>query len=144
MHDTHIKGKAGRKPVRGVLLLEVLLAIVLLVGSVLLVLGVFPQAIAANQQGKGLLLATNLAQKEMEACRAMTLPQLTQDIIDNPEVATNFTATVRGVQQTMDFVVKREATDVATDLKEVTITVEWRDKVGTHRTSITTLVGEVF
>ena len=116
----------------------------MLVGSVLLVLGVFPQAIAANQQGKGLLLATNLAQKEMEACRAMTLPQLTQDIIDNPEVATNFTATVRGVQQTMDFVVKREATDVATDLKEVTITVEWRDKVGTHRTSITTLVGEVF
>jgi Tfp pilus assembly protein PilV len=120
--------------------LEVLIAIVLLVGSVLLVLGVFPQAMAANQQGKGLLLATNLAQKEMEACKAMTLTQL----VFNDTRDVQFSARVRGVEQTMDFTVKRETFDAATDLKEVTITVEWEDKVGKHRTSLTTLIGAGF
>jgi Tfp pilus assembly protein PilV len=133
--STHI-GRARVKP-KGILLLEVLVAIVLLVGSVLLVLGVFPQAMTANQQGKGLLLATNLAQKEIEACKAMSIGEL--DFSDSRDL--QFTARVHGVEQTMNFTVRREAIDAAADLKEVTITVEWKDKVGKHQTSLTTLVG---
>ena len=136
---TQIRCERGQHT-RGILLLEVLVAIVLLVGSVLLVLGVFPQAMTANQQGKGLLLATNLAQKEMEACKAMSIAEL--DFSDSRDV--QFTARVRGVEQTMHFTVNRLATDAATDLKEVTITVQWTDKVGKHQTSLTTLVGTQF
>jgi len=120
-------------------LLEVLLAIVLLAGSVLLVLGVFPQAVRSNQQGKDLLLATNLAQKEMELCKAMEPSDFDSTFDSSREV--DYTARVRGNDHTMSFRVTREFVDVTSDLKEVTVTVEWQHGEINRRTSVTTLIG---
>ena len=120
-------------------MLEVLLAIVLLTGSVLLVLGVFPQAVRSNQQGKDLLLATNLAQKEMEFCKAMKPSDFDPAFNSSREV--DYTARVRGNDHTMSFRVTREFVDVTSDLKEVTITVEWQHGQINRRTSVTTLIG---
>ncbi len=120
-------------------MLEVLLAIVLLAGSVLLVLGVFPQAVRSNQQGKDLLLATNLAQKEMEFCKAMEPSDFDPTFNSAREV--DYTARVRGNDHTMSFRVTREFVDVTSDLKEVTITVEWQHGQLNRRTSVTTLIG---
>lgn len=120
-------------------MLEVLLAIVLLAGSVLLVLGVFPQAVRSNQQGKDLLLATNLAQKEMEFCKAMEPSDFDPTFNSSREV--DYTARVRGNDHTMSFRVTREFVDVTSDLKEVTVTVEWQHGAINRRTSVTTLIG---
>lgn len=139
MRKTHIRYRRERNSVRGVLLLEVLLAIVLLAGSVLLVLGVFPQAVRSNQQGKDLLLATNLAQKEMELCKAMEPSDFDSTFDSSREV--DYTARVRGNDHTMSFRVTREFVDVTSDLKEVTVTVEWQHGEINRRTSVTTLIG---
>lgn len=132
------RGVARKLYHRGVLILEVLVAIVILTGSLLVVFGVFPQAVTANQQGKGLLLATNLAQKEMEACKAMGFSVLASAA--TREV--RYEATVRGVAQVLDFKVQREVLDTPDGLKEVAVNVTWEDKVGKHSTSLVTLVGE--
>ena len=139
MRKTHIRYRRERNSVRGVLLLEVLLAIVLLAGSVLLVLGVFPQAVRSNQQGKDLLLATNLAQKEMELCKAMEPSDFDSTFDSSREV--DYTARVRGNDHTMSFRVTREFVDVTSDLKEVPVTVEWQHGEINRRTSVTTLIG---
>jgi len=139
LRKTHIRYRRERNSVRGVLLLEVLLAIVLLAGSVLLVLGVFPQAVRSNQQGKDLLLATNLAQKEMELCKAMEPSDFDSTFDSSREV--DYTARVRGNDHTMSFRVTREFVDVTSDLKEVTVTVEWQHGEINRRTSVTTLIG---
>lgn len=139
MRETQIRNRRARNSVRGVLLLEVLFAIVLLTGSVLLVLGVFPQAVRSNQQGKDLLLATNLAQKEMELCKAMEPSDFDSTFNSSREV--DYTARVRGNDHTMSFRVTREFVDVTSDLKEVTVTVEWQHGEINRRTSVTTLIG---
>lgn len=119
------------------------MAIVLLMGSVLLVLGVFPQAVEANQQGKDLLLATNLAQKEMELCKAMPFEEINDSAgvpFSGTRVA-DYTARVRGNDHTMSFEVVREYVDVSTDLKEVTVSVQWEHGAIKRGTALTTLIG---
>ena len=53
----------------------------------------------------------------------------------------DYTARVRGNDHTMSFRVTREFVDVTSDLKEVTVTVEWQHGEINRRTSVTTLIG---
>lgn len=65
-----------RRKIAGFSLIEMMVAIFIFANCMMFIIGVFPTAVAASNQGKNTLLANQVAQKEMEYLKSLPWEKL--------------------------------------------------------------------
>jgi hypothetical protein len=123
---------------RGLSLVEITLALGLLASGFLTVLGVFPVGMSALRQSEGVVLATDLAQKELEALRALPYESLATLPVRTTSVA--LTASGLDVTRLFTTTVSAGHEPVPGRLREIVVMVTWQDGGQVRYVRMATLV----
>lgn len=105
---------------RGLTVVETLIASVLFLTALVALIGIFPASARAARQAQGHLLATNLAERELELTRAMDF-----DALENRTQTYVLAVENNGVQNDITFETEVEVSDVRPGLRRVLVTVDY-------------------
>lgn len=113
----------------GFTLLEILIALVLFTGGVVVVVGLFTSGLLSSSDAENTTIAMNLAQRKMEEIRNLTFT----DIVAVPKAAVNIDVDGDGENDFPGFDIEVEVDDPPGDpitdvLKQVTVIVYWTYK----------------
>lgn len=116
---------AGRKE-KGLNLIELLIGLSIFATCFIMIMGIFPTGVKAVQQGKNVLLATHIAEQQMEYIKSLDFASVTSS---NLQAATvNMTSVVQNITQNLSFDVSYSITyplNGHNDLKAVRVQVSW-------------------
>lgn len=101
--------------------LEMLVAAAVFASSVMILLGIFPLSTRAVRSSELTLIATHMAEFQLETARARSYDSL----FDETGPALPVTLTLNGIDTTVDYTVSMQVQEVAPGLKHVTATVVW-------------------
>lgn len=118
----------------GLSLAEVLIALALFSGALLVIMALFPTASAAAHQGRDLLVAVRLAESEIQRLRSGDFEALASALAT---VETPWTQ--QGVAGSTVFTVQVTVAEPAVDLKSLEVAVSWADEAP-HLVRLETLV----
>ena len=117
-----ISSKGGRG---GLTVVETMVAVTVFLVAVVAMIGVYPASVRASRQAHGQLVASNLAEKELEFSRAMEF-----DAIETRQKNYELTLETNGVPTNVDFETRLQVDEVREGLKRLEVTVRWQ---GTDR-----------
>jgi Tfp pilus assembly protein PilV len=110
-----------REACRGLTVIETLIAATLFLTAIVVVVGLFPASARAARQAQGHLLATNLAERELELARAASYGALedrqnsyTLQIVNN------------GAKTDMELTTRVKISEVRDGLKRILVVVDWQ------------------
>lgn len=111
-----------KRRARGVSLVELMMAMGLLASGFLMVAGMFPTGLTALKKGESVLLATHLAQREMEKVKSTAYTS-----IASYSFTENLALTATGSQVTRTFSgsVQADYEPVPGRLREVVVMITW-------------------
>ena len=119
-------------PARGFTLVEVMVASLVLVLGIVTAITAMQRGLQAQDTARNLALATQLMQTEMEQLRLQSWSQLT---ILQGAGAAQLTLDHAAGAAAERFTCTRVITDLKPDLKEITLTAEWRGYDGRRHTA---------
>lgn len=120
------------RPRRAFTLVEVMVASVVLVLGIVTAITAMQRGLQAQDSSRNLSLATQLMQTEMEQLRLKSWVQLTElQAAGETQVTLDSSAGSAASR----FTCTRRITDLKTDLKEITLTAEWRGYDGRAHTA---------
>lgn len=103
-----------------------MIAIALFLTSFCMIIGIFPVTFKSVQLSKESLIASNIAEQQLEYAKSLTFGEISNDpngpLKHSSYVLSN---TVNGVQQSLEFSVDYFVTSISTELKDVKVTVTW-------------------
>jgi len=102
------------KRIKGFSLIEVLVSLFILVFFIFLIVEIFPYSVKAIRMSKKVLLATQIARKELEFAKQIPWDELTTDSTYLQNRKTNIESTINGIKSTTNF----ESTFTVTPLTE--------------------------
>ncbi len=108
-------------PRRGFSVMEMLVAAAVFASSVMILLGIFPLSARAVRQSQLNLIATHLAENQLETARARSYEALFTETL--PPIP--FTLKVNGTDLNVTYTVTMDVTEVNPGLKSVRVTVSW-------------------
>lgn len=128
----------ARRRRKGFSLIELLLGLTIFTTAFLFILGIFPSAMKAMHQGRQILLATHVAQREMEAFLGQyrTFSSLTDGTHTPTEATPSLISLVNGNTEVMSFTTSIIVSSVNADLKDVRCQVTWQESIPGQVTSI--------
>ncbi|MCE7870499.1 hypothetical protein DYH09_09005 [bacterium CPR1] len=101
--------------------MEMLVAAAVFASSVMILLGIFPLSARAVRQSQLNLIATHLAENQLETARARSYEALFTESLP----AIPFTLKVNGTDLNVTYNVTMDVTEVNPGLKSVRVTVSW-------------------
>jgi len=124
---------------RGISLIELMIAIGLLASGFLMVIGMFPTGLMALKKSEGVVLATDLAQRELERVKttdydAMSSYQVQEELI--------LTASGTSITRRFTCAVQADTELVAGRLREVVVMVSWLEGGQVRYVKMGTLVNK--
>ena len=102
-------------------ILELMVAAAVFASAVMILLGIFPLSAKAVRQSQLTLIATHMAEYQLETARARNYNAL----FDDPPLSLPTTLSLNGVTTTIDYAVSLKVDTVVDGLKHVTATVTW-------------------
>jgi len=109
-----------RRNTRGLTVIETMIAATLFLTSVIVLIGLYPASARATRQAQGHLMATYLAERELEFARGRGYDALT-DYTETYDLA----VTNNGVSHDINFTTTVKVIDVRDGLKSVTVSVDY-------------------
>lgn len=124
---------------KGISLIELMIAIGLLASGFLMVIGMFPTGLVALKKSESLVLATDLAQRELERVKTTAY-----DSMASYEVDEELSLTASGTSITRRFTcaVQADTQLVAGRLREVIVMVSWQEGGQVRYVKMGTLVNK--
>lgn len=107
---------------RGFSVLEMLVAAAVFAISVMILLGIFPLSARAVRQSQLTLIATHMAEFQLETARARSFEALSDESLPVIPV----TLKLNGTDTTVDYMVSMRVMETSPGLKHVTATVTWK------------------
>lgn len=105
----------------GLTVIETLIAATLFLTAIVVLVGLYPASARATRQAQGHLMATNIAERELELSRATNFDALEDRTNTYPlEISNN------GALETIKFDSAVKIKDVRAGLKSITVTVTWQ------------------
>lgn len=104
----------------GLTVIETLIAATLFITSVIVLIGLYPASARATRQAQGHLMATNLAEKEIEFTRGRGF-----DFMANDSNTYAIAVTNNGVTHTITFNTTVTVAEVRPGLKSITVLVDY-------------------
>jgi type II secretory pathway pseudopilin PulG len=117
----------SRRPVSGLSLLELLVAVAVFAVAFVMLLTAFPTAARAVRQGQEYINATFLAERCLEQVRS----QAYDDVVDGTYTV-QVTTNNQGVELKQDFSVQTLVSEPQTNLKRVRVLVSWSGERARH------------
>lgn len=117
----------SRRPVSGLSLLELLVAVAVFAVAFVMLLTAFPTAARAVRQGQDYINATFLAERCLEQVRS----QAYDDVVDGTYTV-QVTTNNQGVELKQDFSVQTLVSEPQTNLKRVRVLVSWSGERARH------------
>ncbi len=117
----------SRRPVSGLSLLELLVAVAVFAVAFVMLLTAFPTAARAVRQGQEYINATFLAERCLEQVRS----QAYDDVVDGTYTV-QVTTNNQGVELKQDFSVQTLVSEPQTNLKRVRVLVSWTGERARH------------
>jgi prepilin-type N-terminal cleavage/methylation domain-containing protein len=120
---------------RGFSLIELLLGLTIFTTAFLMILGIFPSSMKALHQGRQILLATHVAQSQLETYMAgkgfgdLAVGTYTPS---SPTIL----STVNGSPEVMSYSTQIVVSVVSSDLKDVRCLVTWQESIPGQTTSL--------
>lgn len=105
---------------RGLTIIETLIASVLFLTALVALIGIFPASARAARQAQGHLLATNLAERELELSRAMDF-----DALENRSQTYVLAVENNGALNEITFEILVEVTDLRPGLRRIIVSVDY-------------------
>ena len=106
---------------RGLTVIETLIAATLFLTAVVVMVGLYPASARATRQAQGHLLATNLAERELEISRASHF-----DSLENRSNSYTLSVENNGAQEDLQFDTEVTVSDVRPGLRRVAVAVRWQ------------------
>ena len=104
----------------GLSVIETLIASAVFLTAIVVLVGLFPASTRAVRQAQGHLMATNLAEREIELSRAMNY-----DALADRSATYNLAVENNGILNEITFNSEVEVTQVRTGLKQVVVRIDW-------------------
>lgn len=105
---------------RGLTVIEIMIAVAVFAVAIVTIIGVYPVSARAARQAQGHLVATNLAEKELEFSRAMDY-----DAIETRSEQYLMEFESNGARTQIDFTTEVEVQEPRTGLKQIVVTVNY-------------------
>jgi Tfp pilus assembly protein PilV len=105
---------------RGLTVIETLIAATLFLTAIIVLIGIFPASARAARQAQGHLLGTNIAERELEICRAQDY-----DALEDRTEQYKIEVENNGVAHEITFEVEVKVSDVRPGLKRIRVEVDW-------------------
>jgi prepilin-type N-terminal cleavage/methylation domain-containing protein len=131
----------GRK--KGFSILELMFAMAIFLTSFCMIIGVFPVTFRSIQTAKNNLVATHLAELNIEVVKNLAYDEI---VTGKPADGTySLRSTVNGVQQNLDYNCNYVVTPLGIndDLKEVRVQVSWNEGSMVHYVNLVTRVARL-
>lgn len=110
----------GLRSLRGLTIIETIIAVTLFTVALVAIMGLYPVSSRAARQAQGQLLATHLAERELELTRSMDF-----DAVASRNENYQLEIELNGVKNTLEFEVSVDVSEVRPGLKEVKAEVSW-------------------
>ncbi len=118
---------------RAFTLAEVMVASVVLIFGIVSAIGAMQAGLKATDRARNLATATQLLQSEMERIRLKSWTQL--EALQSAAATATFTPDASAGGAAARFTCTRQISDLKADMKEITLTAEWRGYDGRPQTT---------